>query len=73
MLNKIRRDKNKSHGPWGMHEYDFTYRKMGDKVQRNRFIQAPSEESAIEQFDYIMTKAGVEVEILDIKCPDNNS
>ena len=45
MLNKNRRDKNKSHGPWGMHEYDFTYRKMGDKVQRNRFIQAPSEES----------------------------
>ena len=54
-----------------MHEFDFTYRKKGDTVKRNRFIQAPCEDSAKEQFAYIMNKAGVEVEILDIKCPDN--
>mgnify|MGYP003131438323 FL=1 len=72
MINKNKRNANKSKGPWGMHEFDFTYRKKGDTVKRNRFIQAPCEDSAKEQFTYIMNKAGTEVEILDIKCPDNN-
>ena len=66
MLNRNKRDSNKSRGPWGMHEFDFIYTKKGDSVERNRFIQAPSEEAALEQFNYIMSKADVEVEIVEI-------
>ena len=46
---------------------DFRFRKMGETVKRDRFISAPSKESAEEQFNYIMKKDGVEVEILEIK------
>ena len=67
MLNKKNRDKNKSKGPWGMKNFDFRFRKMGEKVKRTRFISAPSKDSAEEQFNYIMKKDGVEVEILEIK------
>jgi len=70
MLNKRNRDQNKSKGPWGMHEYDFLYRKKGDSVTRNRFISAPTEKAATEQFNFIMKKDGVEVEILEIKKKD---
>jgi len=66
-VNKKNRQENKSKGPWGMHEYDFTYVKNGDTVERNRFIQAPSEESAIQQFTFLMKKSNAEVKILNIK------
>lgn len=72
MINKNKRNSNKSKGPWGMHEFDFTYRVKGDSLEKNRFIQAPCEDSAKEQFNYIMNKGGLEIEILDITCPDNN-
>ena len=69
-MNSKNRQDNKSNGPWGMHEFDFTYRKVGDSLEKNRFISAPSEESAVEQFNYIMQKAGVEVEIVSVEQAD---
>lgn len=69
MLNRNKRDNNKSKGPWGMHEYDFTYSVEGDPLERNRFIQAPDQDTAVEQFEYLMKKEGIDVEILDIQCP----
>jgi hypothetical protein len=70
MLNKSNRDENKSKGPWGMYEYDFLYRRKGDSVKRSRFISAPSEKGATEQFNFIMKKDGVEAEILEVKKRD---
>ena len=64
MLNRNKRLQNKSNGPWGMKEFDVSYRKLGDRVERQRFISAPTEESALTQFEFIMKKAGIEVEIL---------
>ena len=69
-MNSKNRQDNKSNGPWGMHEFDFTYRKVGDSLEKNRFISAPSEESAVEQFNYIMQKAGIEVEIVSVEQAD---
>lgn len=59
MLNKKSRSENKSNGPWGMKNYNFTYRKTGDTVERHRFVQAPTEDGASKQFEYIMEKAGI--------------
>lgn len=69
-MNSKNRQDNKSNGPWGMHEFDFTYRKVGDSLEKNRFISAPSEESAVEQFNYIIKKANIEVEIVSIEQAD---
>ena len=69
-MNSKNRQDNKSNGPWGMHEFDFTYRKVGDSLEKNRFISAPSEESAAEQFNYIMKKANIEVEIVSVEQAD---
>ena len=66
MLNKRERLENKSKGPWGMKSFEFSYRKMGETLHRSRFVSAPSEESAIDQFQFIMNKANVQVEILEI-------
>ena len=67
MLDKNRRENNKSRGPWGMLHFNFTYRRAGDKVERHRFISAPCEESAIAQFKAIMKKANVKAIILGIE------
>ena len=67
MLNKNRRENNKSRGPWGMSNFNFTYRKVGDKVERHRFISAPNEEGAIAQFEAIMKKARTEGVIIGIE------
>jgi hypothetical protein len=67
MLNKRRRENNKSRGPWGMRDFNFTYRKAGDPVERHRFIQAPSEEGAESQFKAIMEKADVAAIIVSIE------
>jgi len=66
-MNSKNRQDNKSNGPWGMHEFDFTYRKVGDSLEKNRFISAPSEESAIEQFNYIMKKANIKVDVVSVE------
>ena len=66
MLNRKERLENKSKGPWGMKSFEFSYRKMGETLHRSRFVSAPSEESAIDQFQFIMNKASVQVEILEI-------
>lgn len=66
MLNKKDRTHNKSKGPWGMHDYVFTYAKTGEDLERERFISAPDEESAVDQFNFIMEKAGVDFDILSI-------
>jgi len=66
-MNSKNRQDNKSNGPWGMHEFDFTYRKVGDPLEKNRFISAPSEESAIEQFNYIMKKANIKVDVVSVE------
>ena len=42
-----------------MKNYNFTYRKAGDTVERHRFVQAPTEDGASKQFEYIMEKAGI--------------
>ena len=33
-MNSKNRQDNKSNGPWGMHEFDFTYRKVGDSLEK---------------------------------------
>ena len=71
MLNKNRRSKNKSNGPWGMKEFDFSYKTIGDTLVKQRFISAPDEESAINQFNFIMKKAELNVEIVSIEEIDN--
>ena len=70
MLNRKDREKNKSNGPWGMKTYEFTYRKKGDNLTRNRFVPAPSEETATEQLIYIMKKDNIEIEIISVKEKD---
>ena len=65
-MNKKTRLKNKSNGPWGMKEFDITYSKNGDGVERQRFISAPDQESAVNQFNFIMKKAEIEAEIISI-------
>ncbi len=67
MLSKRRRENNKSHGPWGMKDFNFTYRKAGDPVERHRFIQAPTEKSAESQFLAIMEKAGFAAIVVSIE------
>jgi hypothetical protein len=67
MLNKRRRDNNKSRGPWGMKDFNFTYRKAGDSVERHRFIQAPTEEGAESQFLAVMEKAGITAIVVSIE------
>lgn len=66
MLNKRQRDKNKSSGPWGIKNFDFRYTKVGDTVERDRFVSALDEESATEQFNIIMKKEGIDVTINSI-------
>ena len=66
MLNKTRRENNKSKGPWGMKNFNIEYRKMGEKMLRHRFVSAPSQEGAEKQFAAMMDKAQCEVEILGV-------
>jgi hypothetical protein len=66
MLNKRERLENKSKGPWGIKSFEFSYRKMGEDLHRSRFVSAPSEEGATQQFNAIMSKANIQVEILEI-------
>tara|TARA_B100001939_G_scaffold16715_1_gene13971 strand:- start:459 stop:671 length:213 start_codon:yes stop_codon:yes gene_type:complete len=70
-MNKKKRQQNKSNGPWGIKEFDITYRKLGDTVKRQRFIHAVDEESALEQFDYICNKSEFAAEIVSIVEVDN--
>ena len=65
MLNRNSRENNKSHGPWGMN--NFNYRKAGDEVARHRFIAAPNEKGAIAQFEALMKKTGVKAIIIEIE------
>jgi hypothetical protein len=66
MLNRKERLENKSKGPWGMKSFEFSYRKMGETLHRSRFLSAPSEEGAIQQFNAMMSKSNIQVEILEI-------
>ena len=67
MLNKNSRENNKSHGPWGMSNFNFTFRKAGDKVNRHRFISAPNKKGAIAQFEAIMKKDNIKAVIVSVK------
>ena len=73
MINKRKRDKNKTSGPWGLIDFNFTYRKPGDTVHRHRFIQAPSKEAAEAQFEAIMSKEGIEPTDVVIECNESNT
>lgn len=70
-MNRKKRQQNKSNGPWGMKEFDISYRKLGDNVKRQRFIHAPTEDSAIEQFEFICKKAGFDAEIISIEVKES--
>ena len=67
MLSKKDRLKNKSRGPWGMKNFNFTYKVTEEDIDRHRFITAPTEEGAIEQFEAVIQKLGVAVEILTVE------
>jgi hypothetical protein len=67
MLNNTQRETNKSKGPWGMKNYNFTYRKPGDSVERHRFVTAPSEPGAEKQFHVMMEKTGIEAIVISIE------
>jgi hypothetical protein len=67
MISRKNRDRNKSRGPWGLKDYNVTYRKAGDNVERHRFIQSPDEASALEQFEAIMKKEGIEPKNIKIE------
>tara|TARA_Y100000310_G_scaffold274076_1_gene289860 strand:+ start:222 stop:455 length:234 start_codon:yes stop_codon:yes gene_type:complete len=67
MLNKRRRETNKSKGPWGMKSFNITYKKIKQKLERHRFVSAPSKKGALQQFEAIMAKADIKVEILSIR------
>ena len=67
MLSKRRRENNKSRGPWGMRDFNFTYRRPGDRVERHRFIQAPNKGGAESQFLAIMEKSAVIPIIISIE------
>ena len=67
MLSKRRRDNNKSRGPWGMRDFNFTYRRPGDSVERHRFIQATSRKGAESQFLTIMEKSGISPIVVSIE------
>ena len=67
MLNKKERLNNKSKGPWGMKSYNFTYCKAGEDLERNRFITSPTQEAAEEQFNAIMDKLEVSIELVSIE------
>lgn len=71
MINKNKRLQNKSNGPWGMKEFDISYKKIGDELEKQRFISAPDEEAALKQFHFIMDKAEVEVEVISVEEIDN--
>lgn len=66
MISKRRRETNKSRGPWGLHDYNVTYFKPGDTIERHRFIQAHSPEEAEEQFIAIMKKDHIKPESINI-------
>mgnify|MGYP003651549787 FL=1 len=66
MLNKRRRETNKAKGPWGMKSFNITYKKRKQKLERHRFISAPSKKTALKQFEALMAKSDIEVEILSI-------
>ena len=67
MLSKKERLNNKSKGPWGMKNFNFTYRQIGEEMERHRFITAPTEEGATDQFKAVMKKLDLMVEILAIE------
>ena len=67
MLSNRRRENNKSSGPWGLKDFNFTYRKAGDTVERHRFIQAPTEEGAQSQFLAIMEKMSISAIVVSIE------
>lgn len=67
MLNNTQRETNKSKGPWGMKNYNFTYRKPGDPVERHRFINAPSSEGAEQQFHAMMEKNDIRAIVISVE------
>ena len=50
-----------------MSNFNFTYRKAGDKVNRHRFISAPNKKGAIAQFEAIMKKDNIKAVIVSVK------
>jgi hypothetical protein len=66
MLNKNKRDKNKSQGPWGLTDYIVAYKKTEDGMERTRFITATSTESAGEQLSSLLKKEGFTPIIISI-------
>ena len=50
-----------------MKNYNFTYRKPGDLVERHRFVTAPSESGAEKQFHVMMEKTGIEAIVISIE------
>ena len=67
MINNIQRETNKSKGPWGMKNYNFTYRSPGDTIERHRFVTAPSSLGAEQQFHTIMEKQGIPAIIISVE------
>jgi len=67
MLNRLNRETNKSKGPWGMKSFNITYVKKGRKLERHRFVSAPNKRRALKQFEAIMNKSNIQVEILSVK------
>ena len=67
MLSYTERTENKSKGPWGMKNFNFTYRRMGESVSRHRFVNAPSEESAVNQFNALMDRENYITEIISVE------
>ena len=50
-----------------MKNFNFTYRQIGEEMQRHRFITAPTEEGATAQFKAVMKKLDLMIEILAIE------
>ncbi len=67
MLSRIKRNKNKAEGPWGQMSFNFTYRRVGEEMKRNRFITAENKELAIEQFNAVMEKFNILASIIEIE------
>jgi len=67
MLSNKQRLNNKSKGPWGMKNFNFTYRQIGEEMQRHRFITAPTEEGATQQFKAVMKKLDLTIEVLAVE------
>ena len=49
-----------------MKSFNITYKKRKQKLERHRFISAPSKNGALKQFEALMAKSDIKVEILSI-------